>query len=175
MGDSTSFSTQFPDTPADVLQFETNYTKYIQGTTNGDSNALLGNISGLTNIIQSLQSFQSNIITSTPEYADSNASSMFLSNISTASVQTSTLQTKLDIVHANLQNKEPSGHTYHGITMPKGLIDIIEYTFMGATILSGILCIFLITYLVFTYMGNSNQMMSAITNRAQSMQATRKG
>ena len=94
MGDSTSFSTQFPDTPADVLQFETNYTKYIQGTTNGDSNALLGNISGLTNIIQSLQSFQSNIITSTPEYADSNASSMFLSNISTASVQTSTLQTK---------------------------------------------------------------------------------
>ena len=131
MGDSNSFSSTFPDTPIQASQFPSVYTNYINGTGNIDSNALISLINGLSNTVVQLQSYQSNLITNTPEYNNTYASQMFLSNISSTSVQTSTLQLKLDIVNQNIENTHSK--------MSGGLSDIIFYTYTSATILFGVL------------------------------------
>jgi hypothetical protein len=150
MGDSNSFSTTFPDTPPQVIQFETAYTNYINGTNNTDSNALVYLINGLSNQVTLLQQFQSNLITTTPEYTNKAASQMFLSNLSSTSVQTSTLQVKLDIVNENIKNTQSK--------LNGGISDIMFYTYTSASILLGLLSIGLITYFVYMYMNLSTPM-----------------
>jgi len=150
MGDLNSFSSTFPDTPNQVSQFPSVYTNYINGTGNVDSNALIALISGLSNTVVQLQNYQSNLITNTPEYNNTSASQMFLSNISTTSVQTSTLQLKLDIVNQNIKDSQ--------VKMSGDLTNIIFYTYTSATIVLGLLSIGLITYFVYIYMSPSTPM-----------------
>ena len=156
MGDTNSFSSMFPDTPPQVIQFQTAYTNYTNGTNNTDSNALVYWINGLSNQVTLLKQFQSNLITTTPEYTNKTASQMFLSNISTTSVQTSTLQMKLDIVNQNIENVKSK--------VNGNISNIIFYTYTSATILLGVLSIGLITYFVYMYMNLSTSMTGGSRN-----------
>jgi hypothetical protein len=141
---TNSFSSMFPDTPPQVIQFQSAYTNYINGTNNTDSNALVYWINGLSNQVGLLKQFQSNIISTTPEYTNKSASQMFLSNLSTTSMQTSTLQLKFDIVNQNVEHVQSK--------INGNLTNIIFYTYTSITILLGVLSIGLITYFVYMYM-----------------------
>ena len=156
MGDSNSFSSMFPDTPTQVIQFQSAYTNYKNGTSNVDSNALISLLNGMSNTVNQLQKFQSNLIVNTPEYTNTSVSKMFLSNLSTTAVQSSTLQVKLDIVNQNIENEQ--------LKLNGNISNVIFYTYTSLTILLGLLSIGLITYFVYMYMNLSSSMTGGSRN-----------
>ena len=156
MGDSNSFSSMFPDTPGQVIQFQSAYTNYKNGTSNVDSNALISLLNGLSNTVVELNNYQSNIISTTPEYTNTSASQMFLSNLSTTAVQSSTLQIKLDIINQNIENAQSK--------LSGDISNVIFYTYTSLTILLGLLSIGLITYFVYMYMNLSSPMTGGSRN-----------
>ena len=164
MGDLANFSSTFPDIPPQQNEFKIYSDAYISG--NGDISQVQGSINSLSNLIVSLKSYQSNLIAKTPEYTDQSAAPMFLSNISTVSVQASTLQNTFNIAQENIANSQ---NRYSG-----NISAIIFYTYSSATILLGILSIFLTTHLVFTYMGSSVSVGISSTNNARPFQGGRR-
>jgi hypothetical protein len=147
MGDLASFSSTYPDIPPQEAEFNNSYSLLLNKQIN-TTDVFQHNIDSLGSLIQSLQQYQTTIITNTPEYKDQTTAPLFLSNMTDTSVQTSTLQTKLDIVQANISNKKES-------IIPNAISEIINYSYMAGTIFFGILCILLTTYLVYTYMDSS--------------------
>jgi hypothetical protein len=146
----------FPDTPTQVIQFQSAYTNYKNGTSNVDSNALISLLNGMSNTVNQLQKFQSNLIVNTPEYTNTSVSKMFLSNLSTTAVQSSTLQVKLDIVNQNIENEQ--------LKLNGNISNVIFYTYTSLTILLGLLSIGLITYFVYMYMNLSSSMTGGSRN-----------
>jgi hypothetical protein len=142
----TSFSQQFPDSPFDTTQVERAFNNFINGT--GPISAVVAFHTNISTQIAALQNYQSNLIGSTPEYKDQSVSPLFLSTISTVTSQTSTLQTQLSIVNTNVQNMQlKAGGNMTAFTF---------YVYTTVTIVIGILCIVLITYLVYMYMEPSS-------------------
>jgi len=137
-----AFSSNFPDIPPQQSQFLTDYINYSTGTIQ-DPSALQNNINSLNDLIASLKNVQSNVIRSIPEYTNPNAAPTFLSNISTIHVEASTLQTQLDITNANIQNQT--------LKLTGDLSDLMFYTYSTATIILGIICISIITFLIYRY------------------------
>jgi hypothetical protein len=140
-----SFSQTFPDIPYDENNLIKTSTDYINGTVK--LSAVIAFQQKLNQQINDLKTYQSNLISSTPEYIDQTSTPVFLSSISTATTQASTLQTQLDIVTTNLQNSEAK--------MNGNMTAVIFYVYTTATIILGILCILLIAYLVYMYMDPS--------------------
>jgi len=142
----STFSQQFPDIPFDYTQLGLVSTNYING--NGDISNIIQFQTNLSTQIAALQTYQSNLISTTPEYTDQSASPIFLSNVSTVSAQTSTLQNKLSILNTNVQNMQlKAGGNISAITF---------YIYTTVTIVIGILCILLSVYLVYIYMDPSS-------------------
>jgi len=141
--------------PSDLLPLETQFENDIAAYENGsvDSNVPIADIASLSNLIQSLAQYQYNLIQSIPEYGNqyqpdiNNMSSDFISSFTSANAQTSSLQLKLEVLNTNFSNT---------LQKSEGNIPaIVYYSITGATILLGIICIFLITYLVYVYMSSS--------------------
>jgi hypothetical protein len=141
MGSLADFSKMFPDAPPQVAQFSIDSNKYINGSI--DSNILIGDINSLTNMVNLLKTFQGNIIRNTPEYTNVSLTSNFLNQVSTVTATTSTLQLQLQVAEANVINSQ--------LKAAGNLSSIVFYTYTTATIILGIICIALITYLVYTY------------------------
>lgn len=138
-----AFSSNFPDIPPQQSQFIANYINYSTGTIR-DPSILQNNINSLNELIASLKNVQLTIIRSIPEYTNPTAAPKFLSNISTVHAEASTLQTQLDVTNANIQNQN--------FKLTGNISDLMFYTYSTATIILGIICISLITFLIYRYM-----------------------
>jgi len=126
-----------------IAQFNDDLIAYENGTV--DSNVPIADITNFSNSLQSLNAFQSNFATGTPEYIGLDYSSKFLSNFAMQNLENVKLQVRLEVLDTNITNslsKNPSN-------------SVAFYAVTGATILLGIICIFLITYLVYLYMNSS--------------------
>jgi hypothetical protein len=137
------FSSNFPDIPPQQSQFTTDYINYSTGTIQ-DPSILQNNINSLNDLIASLKNVQLTVIRSIPEYTNPTTAPKFLSNISTVHAQASTLQTQLDVTHANIENQT--------FKLTGNISDIMFYTYSTATIILGIICISLIVFLIYRYM-----------------------
>jgi hypothetical protein len=138
-----AFSSNFPDIPPQQSQFIRNYINYSTGTIR-DPSVLQNDINSLNELIASLKNVQMNVIRSIPEYTNPNAAPKFLSNISTVHAEASTLQTQLDITNANIQNQT--------FKLTGDISDLMFYTYSTATVILGIICISLITFLIYRYL-----------------------
>jgi hypothetical protein len=146
------FLSNFPiDITSLEMQFQQDLANYEFGSV--DSNVPIADIANLNNTIQALAQYQYNLIQSVPEYGNqyqpyiNNESYSFTSNFNNANAQTSSLQLKLEVLNTNFSN---------ALQKSEGNIPtIVYYTITSATILLGIICIFLITYLVYVYMSSS--------------------
>lgn len=148
MSNLAAFSKQFPDIPFDYNQLGIVSTNYINGS--GNISDVIVFQTKLNEQIKALQIYQNNLIANTPEYTDQSASPIFLSSISTVASQSSTLQNQLSIVNENIQHMQlKAGGNMSAITF---------YVYTTITIVIGILCILLITYLVYMYMDPSSSM-----------------
>jgi hypothetical protein len=146
-----SFSQQYPDIAYDQTMLNSASNNYVNG--NGELSSVIAFKTNLSNQIAELQSYQRNLIRSTPEYIDQTASPTFLSNINTVNIQASELQNKLSIVNANVQNlQSKAGGNMSAVTF---------YIYTTITVVIGILCILLIVYLVYMYMDLSSDVYSS--------------
>jgi hypothetical protein len=126
-----------------IAQFNNDVQAYAAGTV--DSNVPMTDINNFNNSLQLLNAFQSNIAINTPEYVGLDNSSNFLTNFAWKNLENVELQVRLEVLDANITNslsKNPSN-------------SFAFYAVTGATILLGIICIFLITYLVYIYINSS--------------------
>lgn len=146
MSNLAAFSQMFPDILYDQTKLNVASNNYVNR--NGELSAVIAFQTKLDDQINALQTYQNNLIANTPEYTDQSASPIFLSSISTVTSQTSTLQNHLSIVNENVQNMQSkAGGNMSAITF---------YVYTTITIVIGILCILLITYLVYMYMDPSS-------------------
>ena len=153
MSNLAAFSQQFPDIPFNQTMLNLASNNFVNG--NGPISAVTAFQTNLNNQIKELQNYQSNLISSTPEYRDQTLTPKFLSSISTATIQASTLQKQIDIVNTNILNSEAK--------MGGNMSAVIFYVYTTATIILGILCIVLIVYLSYIYMEPSSTKSSNVS------------
>jgi len=146
-----SFSQQFPDIAYDQTKLNLASNNYING--NGELSAVIAFKNKLSNQIAELQSYQSTLIGSTPEYINQSAYANFRSNINTTELQANELQNRLDVVNANVQNLQSKA--------TGNMSAITFYVYTTITVVMGILCILLIVYLVYMYLDPSSGISSS--------------
>ena len=146
-----SFSKLFPDNAYDQTKLNLASNNYVNGT--GELSAVVAFKTNLSKQIVSLQSYQSNLIASTPEYINKSESLNFLSSIHTVNIEATDLQNKLGIIDANVQNLQSKA--------TGNMSAITFYIYTTITVVMGILCILLIVYLVYMYLDPSSGVFSS--------------